>query len=154
VALGRPATTTPGWSDADLALEPGALTRVEIKTADEEHSGGRLRNHVAIRMRLAGLTRVGLMLSACAAGIAVLVGEPAAAAALTIVALSIGVFAASEAMGTVRMAYRVVEQSAAELGLIPLGIPARTARRAAVPVGPGKEPERALDSVERAAINP
>jgi O-antigen biosynthesis protein len=153
-ALGHPATTNPGWGDADLALEPGALTRVEIKTADEEHSGGRLKNHVAIRTRLAGLTRAGLTFSACAAGVALLVGAPAAAAALGIVALSIGICAASEAIETVRMAYRVVEQSATELGLIPLGIPVRTARRAAVPVVPGKTPERAINNVEQAAINP
>jgi GT2 family glycosyltransferase len=153
-ALGHPATTNQGWGDADLALEPGALTRVEIQTADEEHSGGRLKNHVAIRTRLAGLTRAGLTLSAGAAGVAVLVGAPATAAALAIVALSIGICAASEALESMQMAYRVVEQSATELGLIPLGIPVRIARRAAVPAPPGETPGRAINSVEQAAINP
>ena len=152
--VGRPTTVEPGWRDADLALEPGALTRVEIKTADEEHSGGRLKNHVAIRARLAGLTRAGLALSVSAAVGAAILGEGAAAAAFGIVAAGMIVCAASEVLETIRLAYRVVEQSASELGLVPLGIPTRAARRAvqAQPT-PVKAPDASLSSVNEAAMN-
>ena len=153
--VGRPTTVEPGWRDADLALEPGALTRVEIKTADEEHSGGWLKNHVAIRARLAGLTRAGLALSVSAAVGAAILGEGAAAAAFGIVAAGMIVCAASEVLEeTIRLAYRVVEQSASELGLVPLGIPTRAARRAvqAQPT-PVKAPDASLSSVNEAAMN-
>lgn len=153
-ALGRPATPDPGWRDADLVLEPGALTRVEIKTADEEHSGGRLKNHVAIRARLAGLTRVGLALSVGAAAGAAILGEGAAAAAFSLVAVGLTVCAVSEVIETLRLAYRVVEQSAAELGLTPLGNPTRAARRATqVQPAPVKTPDSPLNSVNEAAMN-
>jgi GT2 family glycosyltransferase len=152
--VGRPTTVEQGWRDADLALEPGALTRVEIKTADEEHSGGRLKNHVAIRARLAGLTRAGLALSVGAAAGAAILGDGAAAAAFGIVAAGLMVCAASEVLETVRRAYRVVEQSASELGLVPLGIPTRAARRAVQPQPtPVKAPDASLSSANEPAMN-
>jgi GT2 family glycosyltransferase len=129
-ALGRPTIHDPGWRDADLLLEPGALTRVEIKTADEEHSGGRLKNHVAIRAKLSGLARAGLTLSILGTAAAVLLGGGAAAAASGIVAGAMTICAASELIETLRTAYRVVEQSASELGLVPLGEATRVSRRA------------------------
>ena len=153
-ALGRPTMPDPGWRDADLVLEPGALTRVEIKTADEEHGGGRLKNHVAIRARLSGLARAALALSASAAVGAAVLGEGAAAAACGIVAVGLTVCAASELIETLRLAYRVVEQSASELGLVPLGEVTRAARRtiAAQPTTV-KAQETSLSGVNGAAMN-
>ena len=110
-------------------LEPGALTRVEIKTADEEHSGNRMKNHVAIRPRLTGLTRIGLAISATAAAIATLLGTETLGLTLAAVTAGVTICAASEVVETLRLAYRIVEQSASELGLMPLGTPTAAALR-------------------------
>jgi glycosyltransferase involved in cell wall biosynthesis len=125
--VGRPTTPETGWSDADLMLERGALTRVTIKTADEEHSGNRMKNHVAIRARLTGLTWVGLAVSATAAAIATALGAETLGLTLAAVTAGVTICAASEVVETLRLAYRIVEQSASELGLVPLGAPTAAA---------------------------
>src|SRR5258708_33109574 len=109
-------------------LEPGALTRVEIKTADEEHSGNRMKNHVAIRARLTGLTRIGLAISATAAAIATAMGAETLGLTLAAVTAGVTICAASELVETLRLAYRIVEQSASGLGLVPLSEPTAAAR--------------------------
>ena len=129
--IGRPTTAGAGWSDADLIIEPGALTRVEIKTADEEHSGNRMKNHVALRARLTTSTRIGLVVSAIAAAVATVIGTETLGLTLGAVTLGLTICAASEIVETLRLAYRVVEQSASELGLVPLGAPTAASRREA-----------------------
>jgi hypothetical protein len=128
--VGRPAVGDVGWNDADLTLEPGALTRVEIKTADEEHSGNRMKNHVAIRARLMPVTRGALWLSTIAATVAAIAGYSAAAIAGAAVAVGLAACSAAEVIAAIRMAYLVVEQSAGELGLVPLGRPTAVAKPA------------------------
>ncbi|MGH7837894.1 MAG: glycosyltransferase family 2 protein, partial [Candidatus Binataceae bacterium] len=129
--IGHPAVPDLGWSDADLTLEPGALTRVEIKTADEEHSGNRIKNHVAIRARLMPVTRAALVTSTVVAAFAAVIGCYAAAIALATVAVGLALCSAAEVIQAIRMAYLVVEQSANELGLVPLGRPTTALARAA-----------------------
>jgi hypothetical protein len=131
--VGRPALPETGWSDADLVIEPGALTRVEIKTADEEHSGNRMKNHVAIRTRLTPIARAVIGLGAIGAIATAGFGLYLEACALAAAVFSVSVCAAAEGIETVRLAYRVVEQSASELGLTPLGQPTLAAARAAQP---------------------
>jgi hypothetical protein len=131
--VGRPALPDVGWSDADLVIEPGALTRVEIKTADEEHSGNRMKNHVAIRARLTTVARAAIGLGALAAVATAGLGFYLEACVLAAAVISVGVCAAAEGLETLRLAYRVVEQSASELGLVPLGQPTLAAARAAHP---------------------
>ncbi|HVN63505.1 MAG TPA: glycosyltransferase, partial [Candidatus Binataceae bacterium] len=58
--MGQPAVINHGWNDFDLELRPNLWTRVEIRTADEEHSGLRLKNHVSGRIRLTRVTLAAL----------------------------------------------------------------------------------------------
>ena len=148
IQVGRPATPDIGWSDADLIVEPGALTRVEIKTADEEHSGNRMKNHVAIRARLTGSTKLGLAVSSIAAVIAIALGTETLGLTLGAVTLGLTICAAGEIFETLRLAYRIVEQSANELGLVPLGKPTVAALRKSEKVT--LKPQEA--AVERATI--
>lgn len=129
---GRPATPEPGWSDADLVLEPGALTRIEIKTADEEHSGNRMKNHVAIRARLHGTTWVGITGAILTTAAAAAFGIPDIAIACAMVAGGLSVCAVGEVIGSMRRAYRVVEHAAEELALVPLGRATTAAREPAL----------------------
>ena len=61
---GLAVTTDPGWNDFDLEVRPDPWTRLRFKTADEEHEGARLKNHVAVRVRLSRLTLTGLAIAA------------------------------------------------------------------------------------------
>ncbi|MGH7931588.1 MAG: glycosyltransferase, partial [Candidatus Binataceae bacterium] len=129
--LGYPALPDSGWNDFDLAVQPASWVRVEFKTADEEHEGTRLKNHVAARIRLSQVSRIGLAAgAACTLGAAVagLGTVVLAAGAVTIVG---AVLAVSEALEAGRLAYRAVEECASELKLIPLGQPTAVIRRAA-----------------------
>jgi hypothetical protein len=127
---GHPVIVDRGWNDFDLEVRPDAWTRVEIKTADEEHESGKLKNHVLARVRLSWATRVPLITGVasslgCAAfglgNLALIIGEITSVAAA---------FALSEAVESGRLAYRTIEECAAELDLIPLGKPTAAARRA------------------------
>jgi GT2 family glycosyltransferase len=139
---GRPVTPEAGWSDADLVIEPGALTQIEIKTADEEHSGNRMKNHVAIRARLHMMTRVGLVVGVAGAMAGTALGfEEIAIACVTAVA-GIMICAASEVAAAMHLAYRVVEQAADELALTPLGR-ALPASAAIIPVVAPLQPSEA-----------
>jgi len=59
--------------------------------------------------------------------VAAVLGLDAIAFAMGVVTAGVSICAASEAVGTGRLAYRALEQSAAELNLIPLGQPLRAA---------------------------
>src|SRR5260370_31368335 len=60
---GHAASVDAGWNDYDLEVRPNPWTRIELKTADEEHGGNKLKNHVLARVKL---TRVAIL--ALAAG--------------------------------------------------------------------------------------
>ena len=131
---GHPVIVDRGWNDFDLEVRPDAWTRVEIKTADEEHESGRLKNHVLARVRFSRLTGVPLIAGVasslgCAAfglmNLALIIGEITSVAAA---------FALSEAVESGRLAYRTIEECATELDLTPLGKPTVAARRARVAV--------------------
>jgi hypothetical protein len=69
--IGRPAIADSGWNDFDLAAKPDPWTRLEIRTADEEHSGMRLKTMVSARVRLSAAAKIGLAgLAALTAGAA------------------------------------------------------------------------------------
>jgi glycosyltransferase involved in cell wall biosynthesis len=128
---GHPLIVDRGWNDFDFEVRPDAWTRVEIKTADEEHESGKLKNHVLARVRLSWLTRTPLIAGiACAAGCAAF-GLGAFALIIGEITTVAAAFALSEAAESGRLAYRTIEQCAAELDLIPLGKPTAAARRAA-----------------------
>jgi len=148
--MGHPALTDNGWRDFDFAVEPDLWTRIELKTADEEHEGGRLKNHIAARVRLSRITRAGLAAIAATALGASALGLGTFALALGAVALGSAICAASEAVESGRLAYRAIEQCAAELNLVPLGTPTAAARRAALAMTPATAPAKAQSSAEAA----
>lgn len=128
---GAAVITDSGWNDFDLEARPGPWTRLRFKTADEEHEGARLRNHVAVRVRLSWLSRAGLLTAAVAAALGIALGQPLVAAALTAMTIAGALFVAADAIESARLAWLAVEQSAHELNLTPLGKPTAAARRAA-----------------------
>jgi O-antigen biosynthesis protein len=128
---GHPALIDRGWNDYDLELRPDPWTRVELKTADEEHEGAKLKNHVVARVRLSSQSRIGLaagLIGAGAAAFAVLPGFSVAILALTMAGCACAALALIRAG---RYAYLSIEEAAAELKLTPLGTPTRAARIAA-----------------------
>jgi glycosyltransferase involved in cell wall biosynthesis len=128
---GLAVTADPGWNDFDLEVRPDPWTRLRFKTADEEHEGARLKNHVAVRVRLSRLTLTGLAIAAGATGLCAALGLSVMAAVLTALTMASAMCAVSQAVESGRLAYQAVEQSAQELNLIPLGKPTRAVRRAA-----------------------
>jgi len=124
-----------GWNDYDLEVRPDVWTRIELKTADEEHPGGKLKNHVMARIRLSRLTQRVLIAGAAGAIVTALFGMSVASLVLAGLTLMAAAFALSEAVEAGRMAYRAIESGASELNLTPLGVPiAATHRVEDVPV--------------------
>jgi GT2 family glycosyltransferase len=123
--LGHPAAAGQGWNDVDLTVRPDMWTRIDFKTADEEHEGTRLKNHVVARIRLSIPALAALAIGVSGFAVAAVLGFGAIAFAMGVVTAGVSICAASEAVETGRLAYRALEQSAAELDLIPLGQPLR-----------------------------
>jgi hypothetical protein len=123
--MGYPAVADQGWRGIDLALNPDRWVRIELKTADEEHPGAKVKTMIAARIHMSALTRTGLVFGAIAATAAAALG--AAGAAMLFAALTAGgaLCAVSETIAAGRLAYRVIEQCAEELALTPLGKPVR-----------------------------
>jgi glycosyltransferase involved in cell wall biosynthesis len=119
--MGHPAVADRGWKDIDLALSPDRWVRIELKTADEEHPGAKVKTMVAARIRMSALTRACLGLSAIAAVTATVLGATNAAVVLAALTAGGALCAVSEAIAAGRMAYRVIEQCAEEIALTPLG---------------------------------
>jgi hypothetical protein len=123
-----------GWNDYDLEIQPNSWTRVRIKTADEEHEGGKLKTLVQVQVRFAALSKTLVGLSAAAVLAAGLIGSASMVLTMGGLAVVFAALALSEGIESGRLAYGAVEQCAAELGLIPLGTPAASApEQTAVP---------------------
>ena len=127
---GLAATHDPGWNDFDLEVRPDPWTRLRFKTADEEHEAARLKNHIAVRVRMSRLTLAGLAIGVGGAVLCAALGHSLMAAVLTALTMAGAMCAVSQAVESGRLAYQVVEQCAHELNLIPLGKPTAAARRA------------------------
>jgi hypothetical protein len=149
--MGHPAIADSGWNDFDLAVKPDAWTRIEFRTADEEHSGMKLKNIVAARVRLSKIARAGLTVCALSAIGAASAGLGMAAFVLGAITAGAAICALSEVVETGRIAYRAIEQCASELNLAPLGRPTVSARRAAAlgTVATAK-PENSAEAVQLA----
>jgi glycosyltransferase involved in cell wall biosynthesis len=119
-----PVRVDSGWNDYDLEIQPDSWTRLRIKTADEEHQGGKLKTVVEaqVRLSLLGKLVLGCGLVAAAAA-ALMLSAPSVELALGGLALVSAGLVLSEAVDGGRKAYWAVEQCAADLGLIPLGLP-------------------------------
>jgi hypothetical protein len=150
---GLAVTHDPGWNDFDLEVRPDPWTRLHFKTADEEHEGARLKNHVAVRVRLSLLTLMGLALAAGATVLCAAMGLSVMAAVLTALTMASAMCAVSQAVESGRLAYQAVEQCAHELNLIPLGTPTAAARRAAAEAAPSVAAEPTAASAKLFADN-
>jgi glycosyltransferase involved in cell wall biosynthesis len=125
---GHPAMIESGWKDYDLEVRPSPFTTLEIKTADEEHEAGRLKNHVAARVRMSNLSRIILAVGACASAATAAMWIPILAAGFGGLTLVFGACVAAAMIESGRLAYRAVEECAAELNLVPLGAALAPAR--------------------------
>ncbi len=130
---GQAAVVDSGWNDYDLELRPNPLTRIEIKTADEEHGGMKLKNHVLARIRLTRITKIALVAVAVVATTAAVAGMPEVALGMAGLLIAGAILAANEMIAAGRTAYRAIEESATELNLTPLGKPAGVGAQSLVP---------------------
>ncbi|MGH7815606.1 MAG: glycosyltransferase [Candidatus Binataceae bacterium] len=134
---GYPALVNRGWNDCDLELRANPWTRAEIKTADEEHPGGRFKNHAAVRIKLTPMALGALAAGAIGAAAFAAAGLPEIAMGTGALTIAAAICLIGEMIDTGRIAYRAIEECAAGLELIPLGKPLRApaAPPAAVPSG-------------------
>jgi hypothetical protein len=127
---GYPTIADPGWNDFDLEARPSPLAKVQVKTADEEHGGMRLRSLVLLRVRLSRLAALPMLAGAIATAVAAWFGMEYAAFLSGLLTIAFAAVALSEAGESIKRVYRAVEQCAQELELIPLGARTREAARA------------------------
>src|SRR5260370_30255426 len=73
---GHAASADAGWNDYDLEVRPNPWTRIEIKTADEEHGGNKLKNHVLARVKLTPACKLALAAGTLGSAIAGLARSP------------------------------------------------------------------------------
>jgi O-antigen biosynthesis protein len=151
---GHPARIGSGFDDFDLVVESGRFTRLEIRSADEEHEGGRLKNHLAARLRVSRLARTALAATAVGSLAAAAMGLDDIAFVLGAVAIGAATCAASEGLENTRMAYRAIEQCASDLGLAPLGTLTRAGRisaqaQAPIPAAIPSEPQESAQPAGR-----
>ncbi len=125
---GQPSTIEPGWKDYDLEVRPSPFTIVELKTADEEHEAGKLKNHVAAGVRMSDFSRAVLAMGVIAALGAAALSVPMLAVGLAALTAMFGACVAAAMAQSGRLAWRAIEECAAELDLIPLGTPVSPAR--------------------------
>jgi glycosyltransferase involved in cell wall biosynthesis len=118
---GHPSMIESGWNDYDLEVRPSPFTTIEIKTADEEHEQGKLKNHVAAHIRMSRLSAIALAVGATSAIATAALSIPILAVGLSGLTLVFGVCVMAAMAESGRLAYRSIEECAAELNLFPLG---------------------------------
>ena len=119
---GHGAVVDAGWNDYDLEVRPNPWTRIELKTADEEHEAGKVTNRVLVRIKSTRLTKLALAAGAISAGFAAIAGLPEIALGLSALTMAGAVCIAAEMVEAGRVAHRATEQCATELNLAPLGV--------------------------------
>ncbi len=148
---GRAVAIDGGWNDYDAELKPDAWTRVELKTADEEHGGKRITNRVVARVRLTRLSHYALGAGTALAAIAMRAGTPEIGLGLLALTIAAGVCLAGAMVEAGAVAYRAVENCAAELNLTPIGKPVREAE-AVPPAVPAPKPAVAAVAARERAV--
>ncbi len=118
---GHPSTIESGWKDYDLEVRPSPFTTVEIKTADEEHEQGKLKNHVAAHIRMSRLSAIALAVGATSAIVTTALSMHLLSVGLSGLTLVFAVCVMAAMAESGRLAYRAVEECATELNLFPLG---------------------------------
>ncbi|MDO8433958.1 MAG: glycosyltransferase [Candidatus Binatus sp.] len=146
---GHPAIVDAGWNDFDLEVHPSPWTRIELKTADEEHGGMKLKNIVVARIRTTRLTELALAAGALSAAIAALAGLPEIALGLGALTIAGAICVGGAMIEAGRIAYRAIEECATELNLSPLGKPVRERSRVAVEAAANNPVAVRIDAQER-----
>ena len=118
---GHPSMIESGWKDYDLEVRPSPFTTIEIKTADEEHEQGKLKNHVAAHVRMSRLSAIALAIGATSAIATTVLSMHMLSVGLSGLTLVFGACVMAAMAESGRLAYRAVEECAAELNLFPLG---------------------------------
>jgi len=119
---GHGAIVDAGWNDYDLEVRPNPWTRIELKTADEEHEAGKVTNHVLARIKSTRITRLALAAGVLSAAVAAIAGLPEIALGLGALTMAGAVCIVAEMVEAGRIAHRATEQCATELNLAPLGV--------------------------------
>ncbi|MGA3229042.1 MAG: glycosyltransferase [Candidatus Binatus sp.] len=148
---GHSAIVDAGWNDYDLEVRPNPWTRIELKTADEEHEAGKVTNHVLARIKSTRITRLALAAGALSAAVAAIAGLPEIALGLGALTMAGAVCIAAEMAETGRIAHRATEQCATELNLAPLGVLVRQASGTQAVAAARKPAGAQLASQERIA---
>jgi len=143
---GYPAITDPGWNDFDLEVRPGPLVKVEVKTAEEEHGGMKLRTLVLVRARMSRLSLFAIVAGAIGTGAAALLAMDKMALIIGMLTVAAAAIVVNESSAALEATYRAVEQCAAELELIPLG--AKTAPAPELAVAPAARESRRVANAE------
>ncbi len=146
---GHGAVVDAGWNDYDLEVRPNPWTRIEFKTADEEHEANKLKNHVLARVKLTRIAKMSLAASTVGALAMAAAGFPELALALGALTLAGAISLVAEMVRSGQIAYRAVEECATELNLAPLGKLLRQPR-AEVTATARKPAEAQLAAQERA----
>lgn len=126
--LRYPVSIASGWRDYDLEVRPDLWTRIEIRTADEEHGGTRLLNRVAARVRLSVAAWAAMLAGIASTAACAMLGKPAAVIVATALTAAGILCLLAELFEARRLAYRAVEACAREADLTPLGAPVRPLR--------------------------
>jgi glycosyltransferase involved in cell wall biosynthesis len=148
---GHAASVDAGWNDYDLEVRPNPWTRIELKTADEEHGGNKLKNHVLARIKLTRICKLALAAGTLGSAIAGLAGSPELALGLGALTIAGAICVAAEMVAAGRIAYRAAEECATELNLAPLGKLLRQPSLEETAVVSRKPAEAQLATQERAA---
>ena len=148
---GHGAFVDAGWNDYDLEVRPNPWTRIELKTADEEHEANKIKNHVLARVKLTRIARLALVAGALGSVVVAIAGVPELALGLGALTIAGAICLGAEMIKSGRIAYRAAEECATELNLAPLGTPIRQASTAEVAESARKPASAQLASQERIA---
>lgn len=126
---GHPAIADSGWKDFDLEVMPRLCTRVQLRSADEGHAGGRVKTLVQARVRLSLFAMAVLGLGAGLASAASLLSTELPALAVPSLVLVFAGYVLGTMVVSGRLVCSALQSAADELGLIAL--PAKASRSAA-----------------------
>jgi len=148
---GHGAIVEAGWNDYDLEVRPNLWTRIELKTADEEHEAGKVTSHVLARIKSTRITKLALAAGTVSAAAAAIAGLPEIALGLGALTIAGAVCIVAEMAEAGRITHRATEECASELNLAPLGILVRQAPGAQARAVARKPATARLASQERIA---
>jgi hypothetical protein len=148
---GHGAVVDAGWNDYDLEVRPNPWTRIELKTADEEHEAGKVTNRVLVRIKSTRITKLALAAGVISAAVAAIAGLPEIALGLGALTMAGAVCIIAEMVEAGRVAHRATEQCATELNLAPLGVLIRQPSTAEATASARKPARAQLASRDRIA---